>query len=211
MIVFRLAIAGHADITRLPNSLDKAPNAEHKVPMRQMGTGPRDSFELLQHHSNSLQLVSHALCSHPYQPTLSQVSRFSDPAHPAIVADVRVHVHAQTHHALTSSHQKHPVGAQALQQLRAGTQVQDLAHMRERMAAGIRALEARGSYAQYGAESGGDSDVAFLGAAVVKTVEAVGRMQAAGATCACPMHSQGHYRDRELVLRGLTPCRNRVT
>lgn len=74
--------------------------------------------------------------------------------------------------------------AQALQQLRASTQVQDLADVRERMAAGLRALETRGSHAQFGAGAGGDGDAAFLGAAVVKTVEAVGRMQAAGAACA---------------------------
>ncbi len=74
--------------------------------------------------------------------------------------------------------------------------MQDLADVRERMAAGLRALEARGSRAQYGAEAGGDGDAAFLGAAVVKTVEAVGRMQAAGAACAC--HTC-RCRDNDLV------------
>ena len=74
--------------------------------------------------------------------------------------------------------------AQALQHLRASTQVQDLADVRERMATGLRALDAHGAHAQYGAGACGDGDAAFLGAAVVKTVEAVGRMQAAGAACA---------------------------
>lgn len=101
------------------------------------------------------------------------------------------HAHAQhsTPHSLvlayTTSKPTRLVCAQALQQLRASTQVQDLADVRERMAAGLRALEAHGTpHAQYGAGAGGDGDAAFLGAAVVKTVEAVGRMQAAGAACA---------------------------
>ena len=85
----------------------------------------------------------------------------------------------------TTSKPNQSVHAQALQQLRASTQVQDLADVRERMAAGLRALDAHGTpHAQYGAGAGGDGDAAFLGAAVVKTVEAVGRMQAAGAACA---------------------------
>ena len=84
----------------------------------------------------------------------------------------------------TNSRPKHLARAQALQQLRASTQVQDLADVRERMAAGLRALDARGSHAQYGAGAGGDGDAVFMGAAVVKTMEAVGRMQAAGAACA---------------------------
>ena len=81
--------------------------------------------------------------------------------------------------------------AQALQQLRASTQVQDLADVRERMAAGLRALDANGAQPQYGAGAGGDGDAAFLGAAVVRTVEAVGRMQTAGAACApgLPQHT----------------------
>ncbi|KAK9831937.1 hypothetical protein WJX81_001333 [Elliptochloris bilobata] len=84
---------------------------------------------------------------------------------------------------------KTPLRYAAMEQLRADTHVQELGDVRERIAAGLRALEARGARPQYGPAAGGDGDAVFMGAAVVKTVEAVGRLQAAGADLATTLQA----------------------
>jgi len=77
------------------------------------------------------------------------------------------------------------VGAlpQALEQLRAGGQGPELADVRTWAATGLQLMDLRGTQPHHGTAPDGEDDNTFLAATVIKTVEAVGRLQSAGARC----------------------------